>query len=455
MLDSVIPIDVAISDFKHHLLSHPRTILSAKYGDGKTYFLSQLVNSPTVKDDFEFLTIYPVNYQVLDNKDIFDLMKRDLLLQMIANGMLETYEISDNVALAFYLQNKCGTVAEAFLPFLQTLDSTQPVAKALIAGLSGLKMFKKLRKDYKEWKIQFDSNEQIENYILEKGGTIYENDAITEIIRTAIVKFKEDNPNKKVVLIIEDLDRIDPAHLFRILNVFSAHMDYGYRLGKPIDDEFLVGNKFGLDNVVMVMDYQNTCNIFHHFYGESTNFKGYIDKFCSNNYFSYSLAEQKYSYFIGNIKKITCLNEILIKPFFKKDDVAAKSVRDLSKCFVDVDKDLLTYTYVYKDFSKGIPRLLSIARRYGITDSDILKILEQLATKCTEAFFKYAGPYLSVIYNGGQLSSFHITINGKNYGFSDVSLDKDGTMLYIKYYTTGNDVPQKVDLASLLHLIAK
>ncbi len=455
MLDSVIPIDVAISDFKNHLLSHSRTILSAKYGDGKTYFLSQFVNDATVKENFDFLTIYPVNYQVLENKDIFDLIKRDLLLQMISKGMMETYEIPDNVALAFYLQNKCGTVAEAFLPFLQALDSTQPVAKALIAGFAGLKMFRKLRENYKKWKNQFKTDDQIETYIIKNDGIIYENDAITEIIRSAIANYKSDHPQKRVVLIIEDLDRIDPAHLFRILNVFSAHMDYGYRLGKPIDNKFLVGNKFDLDNVVMVMDYQNTCNIFHHFYGESTNFKGYIDKFCSNNYFRYSLAEQKYSYFISNIKKLTGLNEILISPFFKKDDVANKSVRDINKCFVDIDKDLLTDKNAYKGFSKSIPRLLSIARRYGLTDSDILKILEQLASNCTEAFFKYAGPYLSVIYNDGTFDSFHITINGRNNGFNDVRLDNDGTMLYTKYFTTGNNIPQKVDLSSLLRLISK
>lgn len=455
MLDSVIPIDVAISDFKNHLLSHSRTILSAKYGDGKTYFLSQFVNDATVKENFDFLTIYPVNYQVLENKDIFDLIKRDLLLKMISKGMMETYEIPDNVALAFYLQNKCGTVAEAFLPFLQALDSTQPVAKALIAGLAGLKMFRKLRENYKKWKNQFKTDDQIETYIIENNGLIYENDAITEIIRSAIVNYKKDNPQKRVALIIEDLDRIDPAHLFRILNVFSAHMDYGYRLGKPMDNKFLVGNKFDLDNVVMVMDYQNTCNIFHHFYGESTNFKGYIDKFCSNNYFRYSLAEQKYKYFISNIKKITGLNEILIGPFFKKDDVANKSVRDINKCFVDIDKDLLIDKNAYKGFCKSVPRLLSIARRYGLTDADILKIIEKLASNCMDAFFKYAGPYLSVIYNDGTFDSFHITINGRNYAFNEVRLDSDGTMLYTKYYTTGNNIPQKVDLSSLLCLISK
>ena len=30
---------------------------------------------------------------------------------------------------------------------------------------------------------------------------------------------------KKTVLIIDDLDRIDPEHIFRLLNVFAAHLD--------------------------------------------------------------------------------------------------------------------------------------------------------------------------------------------------------------------------------------
>lgn len=32
----------------------------------------------------------------------------------------------------------------------------------------------------------------------------------------------------KSVLIIEDLDRIDPAHLFRIMNVLSSQVDNPY-----------------------------------------------------------------------------------------------------------------------------------------------------------------------------------------------------------------------------------
>ena len=58
---------------------------------------------------------------------------------------------------------------------------------------------------------------------------IYENDVVTQIIRDNLKSWKNDNPDKKIVLLFEDMDRIDPAHIFRILNVLSAQMDNCYR----------------------------------------------------------------------------------------------------------------------------------------------------------------------------------------------------------------------------------
>lgn len=40
-VEAPIPIDSTLNRFALHLKSHPRTILSAKYGDGKTYFLNE------------------------------------------------------------------------------------------------------------------------------------------------------------------------------------------------------------------------------------------------------------------------------------------------------------------------------------------------------------------------------------------------------------------------------
>ena len=71
--DFVIPVDNYVKEFLHHLDSHPRTILSARYGDGKSYFLSEVIKSQHSLQNYVFLTVYPVNYQVIDNKDILSL----------------------------------------------------------------------------------------------------------------------------------------------------------------------------------------------------------------------------------------------------------------------------------------------------------------------------------------------------------------------------------------------
>lgn len=43
MSNPIIPIDNRITAFTNHLYSHPRTILSARYGDGKSFFLSKFI----------------------------------------------------------------------------------------------------------------------------------------------------------------------------------------------------------------------------------------------------------------------------------------------------------------------------------------------------------------------------------------------------------------------------
>ena len=77
--DNIIPVDEEMERFENHLLSHDRVILSAKFGDGKTFFLNKFKEKckNDTKSPFVFITLYPVNYQVLENKDIFDLVKHD------------------------------------------------------------------------------------------------------------------------------------------------------------------------------------------------------------------------------------------------------------------------------------------------------------------------------------------------------------------------------------------
>lgn len=59
------------------------------------------------KKDYVFLTIYPVNYQVASNEDIFSLIKRDVIYQLLWNEMIgEDVAISNDIILWFFLQRK-------------------------------------------------------------------------------------------------------------------------------------------------------------------------------------------------------------------------------------------------------------------------------------------------------------------------------------------------------------
>ena len=58
-----------------------RIIFSAKFGAGKTYFLKNFFHK--YLDDYEPIFLYPVNYQVSANEDIFELVKFDLLRSLL------------------------------------------------------------------------------------------------------------------------------------------------------------------------------------------------------------------------------------------------------------------------------------------------------------------------------------------------------------------------------------
>ena len=91
--------------------------------------------------------------------------------------------------------------------------------------------------------------------------------------------------NKKSVLILDDFDRLDPEHVFRILNVFSATLfdDQG-----ALDEESNQINRWGFDKVIIVGDYRNIKSIFHHKYGQDTEFEGYFDKFTSSHVYDFN-----------------------------------------------------------------------------------------------------------------------------------------------------------------------
>lgn len=61
-----------LREFKQYIDSADRIILSAQFGDGKTFFLQKVREDKEIADEYKIFTLYPVNYQVAQNEDIFE-----------------------------------------------------------------------------------------------------------------------------------------------------------------------------------------------------------------------------------------------------------------------------------------------------------------------------------------------------------------------------------------------
>lgn len=335
-LDSV-NISGKLNDFAQYLETTDRIILSAKFGDGKTYLLNKLRNDEAMKDKYEFFTIYPVNYSVAKNEDVFEYIKRDIIVQLHKKKLLENIDLNALFASVF------------------TSDDFTSVVSFLLSFVPMGVFYNKVYHKFLEIKKKYDEKKHTaDKYLLQfanTAGCIYEEDGYTKLIRRAIKWISQDHSlnggewkAKKPVLIIEDLDRLDPKHLFRILNVVSAHIDDSNRPD-------IVGNKFGFNNIVLVMDYDVTKHIFHHFYGEQACYEGYMSKFLSREPFRYSIKSIMIRDFEAQLGEKLGIHELLPHLQNFREKLAGSSLRDLYKLTqFDTDSYFKVSKYCY---SKG------------------------------------------------------------------------------------------------------
>lgn len=109
--------------------------------------------------------------------------------------------------------------------------------KDVYEGLKGLAST--IRKKYKEQDILHVVDDYL-NGFYGKSGSISDCDSFTYLIQKSLKLM-----SAKSVLIIEDLDRIDPAHLFRIMNVLSSQVDNPYYSEVPNGNKFRDKNFYG------------------------------------------------------------------------------------------------------------------------------------------------------------------------------------------------------------------
>ena len=340
-----IDISGNLNNFAQYLEKTDRIILSAKFGDGKTYLLNELRNDEAMKDKYEFFTICPVNYSVAKNEDVFEYIKRDIIVQFYEKKLLKKIDLNALFGSEF------------------TFDDLTSVVSFLLSCVPIGEFYNNVFKKFLEKKEEYEEKKHTVDKYLSRfanaAGCIYEEDGYTKLIRRAIKWISQDHSlnggewkAKKPVLIIEDLDRLDPKHLFRILNVVSAHIDDSNRPD-------IVGNKFGFSNIVLVMDYDVTKHIFHHFYGAEACYEGYMSKFLSREPFRYSIKSIMIRAFEAQLGEKLGIHELL--PHFKhfREKLIGSSLRDLYK-LTQIDTDDYFNGFEYSYFGGSMPTSLPL-----------------------------------------------------------------------------------------------
>lgn len=264
--------------FRDHLLleNNNRIIFSGIFGIGKTYFIDKFFKNN--KNEFIEIKLNPVNYSVSQNEDIFELIKFDIGYQLFKeNPDFEKVKIDNLLATEFFLRQNFQEIIESLANNLSKLDHRlNSIVKPILNLKDKVQEFQEQN--------EIDEEKELMKFLKEfklKKGTFREENSITELINILLQTLKENFPEKQTVLVIDDLDRIDPEHIFRILNIFSAHFDYYDLKGE---------NKFGFDKVILICDIDNIRGIFHNQYGTDIDFSGYIDKFYSLEVFEYSFS---------------------------------------------------------------------------------------------------------------------------------------------------------------------
>ena len=380
-LDS-INISGKLNVFAQYLETTDRIILSAKFGDGKTYLLNELRKDEAMQDKYEFFTIYPVNYSVAKNEDVFEYIKRDIIVQLHERKLLENIDLN------------------ALFASVLTSDDFTSVVSFLLSFVPMGEFYNKVYHKFLEIKNKYDEKKHTADKYLSQfantAGCIYEEDGYTKLIRMAIEWISQDHSlnggewkAKKPVLIIEDLDRLDPKHLFRILNVVSAHIDDS----KQPD---IVGNKFGFNNIVLVMDYDVTKHIFHHFYGEQACYEGYMSKFLSREPFRYSIRSIMIRAFKNQLGEELDIHNLLphLTNFIEK--LSGCSLRDLYK-LTQLDTDSYfngsEYSYVGGSMPTSLPLFHLII--YMMESGMPVEKIEEDFALLNKIILQYSNTYLN------------------------------------------------------------
>jgi hypothetical protein len=341
-------------ELKQYGDSSARIFFSGKYGVGKTKFLERFFDAR--QDEYLRIHLFPVNYQISTNEDIINLLKYDILV-----ALFEEYEdffkindiksIQDNILLFYVWIKHFISPKNSNLILTTPLDILETIPEIGKLGRS-LKSLLDINQEFQQFKSIYEKGEKgiAEEYLSRiKEDDLTETDIISQLIKNKIQEIKGE---KKSVLIIDDLDRLDPEHIFRILNILSAHFDQGR--------EQEGDNKFGFDYIIIVGDYNNIQSIFHHKYGKKADFYGYMDKFYTIKPFEFDNRKALLAN-LGTILEKYQREDYIKNPnrktFGMVDDILRKSIDsdsiNLRALFKNQKYKLLSLHQKYESISPG------------------------------------------------------------------------------------------------------
>lgn len=314
----IIPTDEIWNKFQEHLEieNNNRILFSWKYWTWKTYFLNKFFE--TKNEEYEVFHLYPINYQISSNDDIIKFLKYDILVELLNKNtkIFEKTEITNfldySILTYLFFTDKDNALKsiKTLIEFLPELG--RPISETVWI-FEKYSWFKKQIEDWEEWIVK-DFLEKI------KDKNITETDLISELIKNKVNELKWD---KKSILILDDLDRIDPEHIFRLLNIFWAHYD---------NKNNNLPNKFWFDKIMLVCDYNNIESIFYHKYWKEADFSWYIDKFFSVEKYDFDNKFIIIQYLDEIIKNYKINNESIKKEIHKQEVFYFKLLKIFLNC---------------------------------------------------------------------------------------------------------------------------
>ncbi|PKP31016.1 MAG: hypothetical protein CVT99_11025 [Bacteroidetes bacterium HGW-Bacteroidetes-16] len=374
-------------DFDNHLKlnNNKRIVFSSRFGNGKTTFLKKFFKE---HNKYNAIHLYPVKYSVASNEDIFELIKYDILFELLTKKI----EIDDSVksflkiAQKLLISNK-SEIAKIITPFFNIIPEIGGAVKE--SAERTIDFIAKVKDEFNEEKK--NEYDKIVDYLAEftnKSGSIYEENFYTLLIKELVEKLKlnaNKNEVREAVLVIDDMDRIDPEHIFRILNVFAAQSDINKN-----------ENKFGFDKVIVVCDIDNIRSIFHHKYGTKSDFNGYIDKFYSVDVFKYSMKDELLRNVRGIFHTIKCrylteyvlndhdlVDEIdwLLSNFVYNDLINVRNITKLNEADISISRYGVKYSG--NDFSHNYYalRIFNVLKVFFGNYADLISAFEKLIDK--------------------------------------------------------------------------